>query len=98
MTIIKKFNPEDLEKKSSKKHWIIVAFSLFILIIIQIWASNTVVAFGEKLSSISKLKYKLEIDNQILENEIADRSSLKNLATKSSELGFSKIESIQYIR
>lgn len=98
MTIIKKFKPQDLEKKTPKRHLLWVALYLFVLILTQIWVNNTAVSYGEKLESISKLKYALEMENQILENEIADGSSLGSIASNSAKLGFSKIDSIQYIR
>lgn len=98
MTIIKKFKPENLSKRSRKKPFYIVALCLLILIIAQIWVNNTVVGFGDRLESISQLKKALEMENQLLENEIANDSSLVNIATKGAELGFSSFESIQYIR
>lgn len=98
MTIIKKFKPEDLGKRSRKKPFIIIALCLLVLIIAQIWVNNTVVSYGGRFENISKLKETLEMENQLLENEIATDSSLINIATKGAELGFSRLESIQYIR
>lgn len=98
MTIIKKFKPEDLGKRSRKKPFIIIALCLLVLIIAQIWVNNTVVSYGGRFENISKLKETLEMENQLLENEIANDSSLTNIATKGAELGFSRLESIQYIR
>lgn len=98
MTIIKKFDPEEYASKFPKKYVVLAAVSVLILAIAQIWVNNTVVNYGEKLASIAKLKSTLEMENTFLENEMAGRLSLTNIATESSKLGFSKIESIQYIR
>ncbi|MBI2335100.1 hypothetical protein HYU96_04890 [Candidatus Daviesbacteria bacterium] len=98
MTIIKKFDPEQYSAKFPKKYIILAAVSLLILAIAQIWVNNTVVSYGAKLSSIDKLKDNLEMENTLLESELAARLSLASIATESSKLGFSKIESIQYIR
>lgn len=98
MTIIKKFDPEEHTKKFPKKYIILTVMSLFVLILIEIWTSNVVVSFGAKFEDISALKKTLQMENQILENEIAKYSSLSNVATHSASLGFSKIESVQYIR
>ncbi len=98
MTIIKKFEPELPQKGISKKLVIYIAVCLFVLALVQIWVSNTLVSYGEKFNQLSSLEQSLKTENQILENEIAKRASLTNLATKSAELGFSKVESIQYIR
>lgn len=98
MTIIKKFEPELPQKGIPKKLAAYIAVCLLVLTLVQIWVSNTVVSYGEKFEELSLLEQTLKMENQILENEIAKRTSLTNLATKSAELGFYKLESIQYIR
>ena len=98
MTIIKKFEPEDVKSKFPKKYITLVVLSLFVLTVIEIWASNIVVTYGEKFDSLSNLSKGLDLENQILENEIAKSSSLNSVASKSASLGFSRVESIQYIR
>lgn len=98
MTIIKKFDPQQYDKKFPKRYIILTAVSLFVLTIIEIWVSNEAVSFGEKFASLSSLKQTILLENQVLENEIAKYSSLSNVATTSATLGFSKVESIQYIR
>lgn len=98
MTIIKKFEPEEPRKTLPKKHIILVTVCLFVLILAEIWVSNNAVAYGGKFEKLSQLIKTLSLENQILENEIASNQSLKNVASKSAELGFSEPESIQYIR
>lgn len=97
MTIIKTFDTQD-QNKFPKRYLVLTVLGLFILTLIEIWASNTVVAFGEKLEKLSALEKNLQMENQILENEIAEVSSLKSVASSSAALGFSKSENIQYIR
>lgn len=98
MTIIKKFEPEEIKKGFSKKYIALILTGLLFLTIVEIWINNTVVTYGEKFESISRMDRVLSMENQILENEIAKNASLNSLASKSAELGFSKQESIQYIR
>ncbi|OGE19704.1 hypothetical protein A3J19_05565 [Candidatus Daviesbacteria bacterium RIFCSPLOWO2_02_FULL_41_8] len=98
MTIIKKFDPVEPGKRYSKKYICVVAFCLVALMLVEIWASNNVVTYGEKFEKLSMLKKSLNMENQILENEIALKQSLSNIASKSGELGFSEPQSIQYIR
>lgn len=98
MTIIKKFEPEQPKKGLPKKYISLMAAGIFILMLVEIWASNNVVTYGEKLDKLSMLTKTLSLENQILENEIAKNNSLQNIASKSSELGFSDPKSIQYIR
>ncbi len=98
MTIIKKFEIEQPQNGFSKRLVIFIAGCLLVLVLAEIWVSNTVITYGEKFEKLSSLKDALNSENQILENEIAKKASLTNLSTKSAELGFSKMESIQYIR
>lgn len=97
MTIIKKFEPEQ-KKGFSKKYVCLVVAGIFILMLVEIWASNNVVEYGEKLEKLSTLSKTLNTENQLLETEIATSESLNNAASRSAELGFSAPESIQYIR
>lgn len=98
MTIIKKFEPIEQKKKNYNKYLIIVLAFLFTLTIGEIWASNNVIAYGEKYEKLFALENNLKMENQIIENEIAKNSSLGVISTKSAELGFSAGQSIQYIR
>lgn len=104
MTIIRKFDTNEVTKQKSpfpsfsKKFIFLTVISLTVLIIIEIWASNTVVIYGEKFDTVSLLQQSLSTENQILENEIAKRASLLNIASESAMLGFSKISDVQYIR
>lgn len=98
MTIIKKFEIEQPKNGFSKRLVVSIASCLMVLVLAEIWVSNTIISYGEKFEKLSNLQNALAFENQILENEIAKRASLTNLATKSAELGFLKPQSIQYIR
>ena len=98
MTIIKKFEPDQPKKGLSKKYIALSLVCLFVLMLIEIWISNNVVTYGEKFEKLSNLRKTLSLENQILENEIAKKQSLNDIASKSAELGFSEPQSIQYIR
>ena len=52
MTIIKKFEPEQPKNNYSRKFISLAALVFFILILIQIWVSNTVVSYGEKFNKL----------------------------------------------
>ena len=100
MTIIKKFDNEelDIKPKFPKFYVFLSAFFLLILVLVEIWVNNTFVSYGEKFDKMDSLVNTLNIENQLLENEIAKYSSLRNISSKSAELGFSQPASIQYIR
>lgn len=98
MTIIKKFEPDNQKAKFPKKYIAVTLLSLFILTVTEIWASNTLVTYGDKFENLSFLSKGLEMENRILENDIAKHASLDSIASKSASLGFYPSESIQYIR
>lgn len=98
MTIIKKFDTSETKKTFGKKYISVIGACLFLLMLGQIWASNNMVTYGEKLEKLSNLQKALSLENELLENQIAKQMSLSNIASKSAELGFSEPESIQYIR
>jgi len=98
MTIIKKFEPAERKSKLPKKVIGLIIFSLFLLTVVEIWANNTLITYGEKYENLSRLSKSLQMGNQMLENEIAKSSSLQSIASKSASLGFSRSDSIQYIR
>lgn len=98
MTIIKKFEPEEPKQSLPKKYIALVAVTLFVLMLMEIWVNNNAADYGEKFAKLSQLAKTLSLENQVLENQIASNESLRNVASKSAELGFSQPESIQYIR
>lgn len=98
MTIIKKFEPEEPRKGFAKKYVSFIIISLFVLMLIEVWASNSVVTYGEKFEKLLMLEKSLNQENRFLENQIAAKGSINNIASKSAELGFFQPESIQYIR
>lgn len=98
MTIIKRFEPEKQKKEFSKKYLILVVIFFFVLTLFEIWVNNNVVTYGDKFQKLFSLAKTISLENQILENEIARKQALNNVASKSAELGFTPPESIQYIR
>lgn len=99
MTIIKTFETDESSgRKVFSKYLGLVVAALFALILIKIWAGNSVIGYGAKYEKLAALEKNLRMENQILENEIAKHSSLGTVASKSAELGFSTTQSIQYIR
>lgn len=97
MTIISKFKTAE-PKKYPKKYLGLAAVCFFVLILIEIWASNNVVTYGEKLEKLLILQKTLNLENQVIENQIAGQEALISIASTSAELGFFEPESIQYIR
>ncbi|MBI4036733.1 hypothetical protein HY386_02565 [Candidatus Daviesbacteria bacterium] len=100
MTIIKKFDTSEYQENSwrKSKYWIPFGALLVSLTLAEIWANNTMVTYGERFETMSRIQNTLQMENQLLENEIAKQTALSNVASESAAFGFSKSESIQYIR
>lgn len=62
----------------------------------QIWVLNRLSTFGEKISQIERNKTSLKMDNQILENQIAQYSALQKIKVQATNLGFQSSKNIEY--
>lgn len=104
MTIIKTLEPEEQKKRkfflfqNNNKLVFLIVFGLLALILIEIWVTNTSVSYGGRFEKLTEAESNLNLENQILENQIARYSSLNNIASESAQLGFSYNSNIQYIR
>lgn len=99
MTIIKKFDTEEIEKSKFPKFWAgVTVLFLMSLVLIEIWVNTATVSYGAKFEEIEETERQLSMENQVLENEIAKNASLINISSKSAELGFTSAKSVQYIR
>jgi len=81
----------------TKKPIILSVFVLVVLALLQIWANNILVSYGEKFDGIGRLGQSLQLENQILENKVAKFSSLDSIATASSALGLMPTKDVQYL-
>lgn len=82
----------------SKRLWILVFLVVLAGIILEIWAVNRLVTFGEKISQTEQMISNIKLENQILKNKIAESSSLNKVKTYSSQLGFDNIKKLEYIK
>ncbi|MDO8619101.1 MAG: hypothetical protein Q7R49_04145 [Candidatus Daviesbacteria bacterium] len=96
MTITKKMELEE-SKPFPRKIIFLGGFVLSVLVILQIWANNTLVTYGTEFEKIRQMQQSLQLENQILENNIAKMSSIDNIATASSILGLEPSKDVQYL-
>lgn len=68
------------------------------VIVLEIWSLNRLSTYGEQISSLEKTKASLKLDNQILENEIAQKSSLRIMENISKSYGFKNISKVEYVK
>lgn len=69
-----------------------------IVFILEIWMVNRLSNDGQKIAEIKVTQAKLELDNQVLENTIAENSSINVLEQKVSPLGFNTTKNFLYLK
>lgn len=98
---LKKLNAGTLNSSCSvrlrKKVLIPASFLLVVFLLIEIWAVNRLSSYGDRLNQIKNSQARLELENQILENKIAQKSALSYIEQYSVSLGFGQAKSVEYL-
>ncbi|MBI4040022.1 hypothetical protein HY389_01560 [Candidatus Daviesbacteria bacterium] len=68
-----------------------------VLLFLEIWMINRLSTYGEKINKIKQAQASLELENQVLENQIAQSASLLNIQEKANQLGFTQASRVEYI-
>lgn len=62
----------------------------------EIWMVNRLATYGNKIYELKTVRNNLELENQVLENQISQVTSLISLEEKAKIIGFDSIKSIEY--
>lgn len=94
MTILR-----DIEYNAWFRKKIIIFASILIILVtvVEIWAVNRMATFGSQTAKLEEAKNQLQMENLILEKEIAEKASLLEVQKQAESLGFSKVKDVQYI-
>lgn len=89
-------------KKQPKKRVLrvlkVVALFLVVVFVLEIWMVNRLSTYGKKIEELKVIEANLQLENQVLENSIAQRASLGQIEEKSTKLGFGSIKNPEYIK
>lgn len=91
---------EEEKKRPVKKLAKLIRAGLVLFLIIffvEIWAVNRLATYGDKIQELKNTEASLELENQILENAVAQKSSLYSIGEKASKLGFDSAKSFSYL-
>lgn len=82
------------------KYQIILLLALLVLgmTVLTIWSVNRLATVGEQIAQIERTKSSLELENQLLEKKIAEKRSLRQIEQSSKQLGFAKIQKLEYVQ
>lgn len=92
--LLKRF---DLITKFRKKVIFSLAVIIVLTVILEIWAVNRLADLGSQITRIEQNKEALLLENQLLENEIATKMSLKDISLKAQNLGYERIVKVEYL-
>lgn len=72
---------------------------VFILVILslELWTANRLSTYGDKIQGLKDAQARLELENQVLGNVIAQESSLNVLEKRAVLLGFGSVKTFQYL-
>lgn len=94
--------PYSLTKNNKSKTVItlikIAGATVLAIIFLEIWVVNRLSTYGDKIVEIKTAKAALEQENKILENEIAQNSSLLHIDQLAPQFGFKSVGNIEYIK
>lgn len=98
---MKKFKDQSNQKKFKLSLPLMVKAGLGflgVILMIEILMINQYATYGTKVEQLYSLRDKLRLENQILANQIADKTSLDSLEQKAKSLGFSEINQVEYLK
>lgn len=97
---MKRFAKEQENKYKKKLSIVTIALVsvLGIMFIFQVLMANWFSTYGERIQELNVKKSELVLQNQILENQIAERTSMARVEESASSIGFTKIENILYVK
>jgi len=95
--MLERFN---LENKPwfRKKLLALILVVVAVVAIMEIWMVNRLATYGEQLSKLDQIQDSLVTENELIENEIAQKSSLSHLGEAAKEQGFYTIKNIEYFK
>ena len=69
-----------------------------IVFILELWMVNRLSTDGQKIAEIQATEARLKLENQVLENTIAENSSITSLEQKVTSYGFDTSKNFLYIQ
>lgn len=84
-------------KRKAKRLVKIAVVFVFAVLALELWTVNRLSTYGDKIQSLKESQARLELENQVLENTIAQESSLHVIEKRAAALGFGSIKSYQYL-
>lgn len=96
---MKYLKQEERKSPKTKAKRLLKIAVVFILAIIslELWTVNRLSTYGDKIQGLKEAQARVELENQVLENVIAEESSLNVLEKRATLLGFESVKTFQYL-
>lgn len=75
----------------------LLAIVFGVVLVLEVWMVNRLSTYGTKIEELKAIEANLQLENQVLENTIAQKASLKQVELKAVLLGFSSIKNLEYV-
>lgn len=93
--------PRREAKPKQQSWWIFFKLGVVLVILmitVEVWLVNRLSSYGNEIEELSRMEGKIKLENHLLINEIAGRSSLSQVEKKAAGIGFSPIKTLVHIR
>lgn len=81
----------------NRKILMLMLLVLLSTVVLEIWISSRISTFGSKIFLLNQEESDLQLQNQLLQNEIATSSSLNEVSKAAQLLGLEDIRHLEYI-
>lgn len=75
----------------------VVGLLVVVILFLEIWVIDRLSAYGGKINQLKEAASVLQLSNQILESQIAERSALGIIENKAVAWGFTSPKKVEYI-
>ncbi|MDO8429366.1 MAG: hypothetical protein Q7S88_01940 [Candidatus Daviesbacteria bacterium] len=82
--------------KSYLKYLKIIAVIFVLVLVAEVWMVNRLATFGSKLQDLKEEQVTVSLQNQILQNQIAEYVSLVTIDQRAKSLGFDTTLNLDY--
>lgn len=71
---------------------------LVLAVILEGWMVSRLSTYGDKIDQLREVKSSLNLENELLRNQISEKSALSEVEFKASEYGFNFAQTIKYLK
>lgn len=76
----------------------IVAILIVLVIILEGWMVSRLSTYGDKIDQLQQIKASLNLDNELLRNQISEKTALSKIELQANQLGFSSATKVKYLK